>query len=264
MYKPGSKFQADKGDKKAYHDEGLNMPGIYDEIKERAFDIIDKDLLGTNIKVKARALSAEEAIGNPESDDFPIMKGKERLMHAEIDGSAGQAFTDQYGNFEGTLENILKSNLNNNYRRAIFIASLNAVLRHMGVIDATIHCRDKEPGECAVQLVKHIRSRYGNPKITQIGFQPRFVEEVSASFDLRVVDLDKDNIGSKKYNTLIEGPDRTDDAIDWADLLLVTGTTISNGTIEKFLNRKPVLFYGTTIAGSAHLMGWDRFCARGR
>ena len=240
------------------------MPGIYDEIKKRAFDIIDKNLLDMSITVKARALSTEEAIGNPESDDFPLMKGKERLMQAELEGSAGQAFTDQYGDFEGTLKDILESDLNNNYRKAIFISSLNAALRHMGLVKGTIHCRDKEPGECAVELVKHIKSKYGNPKITQIGFQPKFVEKISTSFDLRVIDLDKDNIGTKKYNTLIEGPDKTDDAIDWADLLLVTGTTIANGTIEQFLNRKPVLFYGTTIAGTAHLMGWDRFCAKGR
>jgi hypothetical protein len=237
---------------------------VYDEIKERAFENIDKDLMDMSITVKARALSTEEAIGNPESDDFPLMKGKERLMHAELKGSAGQAFTDQYGDFEGTLKDILESDLSNNYRRAIFIASLNAALRHMDFIHGTIHCKDKEPGECAVQLADHIKSKYGNPKITQIGFQPKFVEKVSAAFDLRVIDLDEDNIGTKKYNTLIEGPDRTDDAIDWADLLLVTGTTIVNGTIEQFLNRKPVLFYGTTIAGAAHLMGWDRFCYRGR
>lgn len=240
------------------------MPNIYDEIKKRAFDIIDKDLLDMSITVKARALSTEEAIGNPESDDFPLMKGRERLMHAELEGSAGQAFTDQYGDFEGTLKDILESDLNNNYRRAIFIASLNAALRHMDLARGTIHCRDKEPGECAVELAEHIKSEYGTPKITQIGFQPKFVEKVSASFDLRVVDIDKDNIGTKKYDTLIEGPDKTDDAIDWADLLLVTGTTIVNGTIEQFLNSKPVLFYGTTIAGAAHLMGWDRFCYMGR
>lgn len=240
------------------------MSSIYDEIKRRAFEIMDKDLLDINITVKARALSTEEAIGNPESDDFPLMKGKERLMQAELNGSAGQAFTDQYGNFEGTLKDILESDLNNNYRKSIFIASLNAALRHMGLIDGTIHCRDKEPGECAAELVEHIKTKYGNPKITQIGFQPKFVEKVSSAFNLRVVDLDEDNIGTKKYNTLIEGPDKTDEAIDWADLLLVTGTTIANGTVEQFLNRKPVLFYGTTIAGAAHLMGWDRFCAKGR
>lgn len=240
------------------------MSNIYDEIKERAFDIIDNSLLDRNIKIKARALSTEEAIGDPEADDFPLMKGRERLMQAELEGSAGQAFTDQYGDFEGSLKDILKSDLSNNYRRSIFIASLNAALRHMGVIEGTVHCKDKEPSECATQLGKHIKKEYGIPRITQIGFQPRFVEELSAITELRVIDMDTDNIGTKKFNTLIEGPEKTDDAIDWADLLLVTGTTIANGTIEFFLNKKPVLFYGTTIAGAAHLMGWDRFCYKGR
>ncbi len=240
------------------------MANLYDEIKKRAFEVLDKDLLERNITVKARALSTEEAIGNPESDDFPLMKGKERLMQAELEGAAGQAFTDRYGDFEGRLKDILESDLTNNYRMAIFVASLNAALKHTGLIEGTIHCKDNEPAECAVQLVEHIKNNYGSPKITQIGFQPKFVENVSASFDLRVIDLDKDNIGTKKYNTLIEGPEKTEDAIEWADLLLVTGTTVANGTVEQFINKKPVLFYGTTVAGAAHLMGWDRFCAKSR
>ncbi len=87
------------------------MSNIYDEIRERALKIIDNNLLDKNITIKAHALSTEEAIGNPETNDFPLMKGKERLMQAEISGSAGQAFTDQYGNFEGTLKDILNSEL---------------------------------------------------------------------------------------------------------------------------------------------------------
>ncbi len=240
------------------------MAGIYDEITARALKIIDKNLLDKNITVKARALSTEEAIGNPEADDFPLMKGKERLMQAEIDGSCGQAFTDQYGNFEGNLKNILQSDLTNSYRRAIFIASINAALRHMGLIQGTVHCRDKEPMECAVQLQQYIKAEYDTPKITQIGFQPRFVEMLSGITSLRVIDLDKDNIGTEKSGITVEGPENTDDAVNWADLLLVTGSTIANGTIEKFMDKRPVVFYGTTIAGAAHLMGWRRFCAKGR
>ncbi len=240
------------------------MAGIYDEIRERALKIIDSNLLDKNITVKARALSVEEAIGNPEADDFPLMKGKERLMQAEIDGACGQAFTDQYGNFEGRLKDILESDLTNNFRMAIFIASINAALRHMGLIQGTIHCRDKEPEECAGELVKKIKETYGTPRILQIGFQPRFVEALSAITELRVIDLDKDNIGAKKFNVIIEGPEKTDEAIEWAELLFVTGTTIANGTIEQFLNKKPALFYGTTIAGAAYLMGWDRFWAERR
>jgi hypothetical protein len=79
---------------------------------------------------------------------------------------------------------------------------------------------------------------------------------------LRFLDLDSDNIGVKKFWVTIEGPEHTDETVDWADLLAVTGTTLVNGTIGSFLKEKPLLFYGTTIAGAAHVMEWERFCAR--
>ncbi|MFC1495624.1 Rossmann-like domain-containing protein [Thermodesulfobacteriota bacterium] len=240
------------------------METIYNEIRKRALDIIDRDLLDKKVKIKARALSPEEAIGNPESDDYPLIKGRERLMQADLESSSGQAFTDQYGNFEGYLRDILESEPVNNYKRAILIASLNAALKHMELIRGTTHCKDEEPAECAVQLAKHIESVYGKSRIIQIGFQPRFVEELAKTCELRVIDLDIDNIGTTKFNTLIEGPEKTDEAVNWADLLLVTGTTITNGTIEIFLGKKPVLFYGITISGAAYLMDWDRFCYKGR
>jgi hypothetical protein len=75
--------------------------------------------------------------------------------------------------------------------------------------------------------------------------------------------MDTENIGSRKFKINIEDPNATDEANEWADLLLVTGTTLVNGTIGNFLGDKPVIFYGTTIAGAAHLMGWERFCAFG-
>ena len=240
------------------------MSRVYDKLRKRALDVIDKGLLDERIKIKARPLNPEEAIGNPESDDYPLVKGRERIMQAELEGSYGQAFTDQYGDFEGFLRDIIETEPANNYRRAILIASLNAALRHMGLIQGTIHCKDEEPVECATQLAQRIQSIYGTPKITQIGFQPRFVQKLSQIFEFRVIDLDIDNIGARKFDILIEEPQKTEEAIEWCDLLLVTGTTITNGTIEKFLNRKPVLFYGITIAGAAHLMNWERFCHKGR
>ena len=86
------------------------------------------------------------------------------------------------------------------------------------------------------------------------------VKSLSSHFPLRVIDLDPLNIGSRKFQKDIESPEVYDEAIEWADILLVTGSTIVNGTIETFLTDKPVIFYGTTIAGPAHLMGWERFC----
>ena len=240
------------------------MTRLYDELKRRTREILeDKDLFSQKVLIKARALSTEEAIGNPEADDFPLQKGKERLMQAEFAGSFGQAFTDRYGDFEGTLEEIMEMSLDNNYRRGIFVASLNALLRHMNRVEKTVHCRDQGPAQCAEELKQYIQTRYGQVKILQIGFQPRMVESLAPSHSMRVIDMDPDNIGNQKFQVPVEGPWATQEAIAWADLLLVTGTTIVNDTIGDFLNHKPVLFYGTTIAGAAHLMGWDRFCAKG-
>ena len=237
---------------------------IYDELKKRMRVILkDQDLFSQKVRIKARALSTEEAIGNPEAVDFPLQKGKERLMQAEFSGSSGQAFTDRYGDFEGTLKEVLEMSLDNNYRRGIFVASLNALLRHMNHVERTVHCRDQGPAQCAEDLKQYIQMRYGQVKILQIGFQPRMVESLAPSHSMRVIDMDPDNIGNQKFQVPVEGPWATQEAIAWADLLLVTGTTIVNDTIGDFLNHKPVLFYGTTIAGAAHLMGWDRFCTKG-
>lgn len=238
------------------------MQPIYEALKEKALQTWkEHSLLNDTVHVKARPLTPTEAIGNPEADDFPIQKGKERLMQAEIDGARGQAFTDQYGDYRGTLREITEMPLYSNYRRAIFTAALNAGLRKLGLITGSVHCRDDGPRQCAQALDEHIRSRYGNVKITQIGFQPRMVETLAAHFEMRVLDMDKDNIDSKKYGVVVESPDVTKEAVAWGDLLLVTGTTLVNGTLPDFVGDTPVLFYGTTIAGAAHLMGWERFCA---
>lgn len=241
------------------------MTKIYAELKQRAFRLIkDQDFLGGHVRIKARGLSTEEAIGNPEADDFPLQQGRERLMQAEFCSGLGQAFTDQYGDFEGTLDEVLGMELNNNYRRALFVATLNAVLGHMKRVEKTVHCRDQEPAQCADELRRHLKSRYGKIKIAQVGFQPRMVEALAPAFPIRVMDLDPANVGTTRFGTVINGTEAVDEAIRWADLLLVTGTTIVNGTIGQFLGQKPVLFYGTTIAGPAHFMGWERFCACGR
>ena len=235
---------------------------IYAQLARQTRNIAEEhQLLSRTIVIQARGLSVQEAIGDPEGDDFPLQKGKETLMQADFGQALGQAFTDRYGNYEGSLQDVLGMDLDNNYRRALFVATLNAVLRYLGQVEKTIHCRDQEPARCAKELSKFIQEQYGQVRIGQVGFQPRMVEELGESFDYRVLDLDPDNIATVRYGIQLEGPEATDEVLDWSELLLVTGTTLVNGTIDQFLGNKPVLFYGTTIAGAASLMGWDRFCA---
>ena len=237
------------------------MDDFYEQLKKRVFALWKEEgLLSEKIQIRARALSTKEAIGNPEHQDFPIQKGKEKLMQASFMDAGGQAFTDMYGDYEGTLEEVLQLPMDNNHQRAVFVASLNAVLRHLGRIEGSIHCRDEEPVRCGKALVPYLKDRYSGVRITQVGFQPRMVENLAAAHPLRVLDMDPDNIGTQKFGVTIESAENTDDAVQWADLLLVTGTTLANGSITPLMDKKPIIFYGTTVAGAAHLMGWERFC----
>ncbi len=237
------------------------MKKLYDVIKkEFARTINQNGLEAEEVVIKTIALSPQEAIGDPEDRDYPLIIGRERLMQAEFKGSLGQAFTDMYGNFNGRLNDIVEMDLKNNFRRAIFISSLNAVMRHLKLVDKTIHCRNNEPRECSQELVKYIERNYGQPKIAFIGFQPRMVEALSANFELRVTDMDADNIGTVKFGVKIDSPEKTKKNLKWCDMVLATGTTVVNGTFNQFRLSRPVIFYGITISGVAKLLGLNHFC----
>ncbi len=220
----------------------------------------EKGLELEKVEVYAAPLSPEEAIGNPQEKDYPLVLGKERLMEAHFKGSKGHAFTDMHGDFSGSLSDVVAMELEDNFKRAIFISTLNAVMRHLGLADKTVHCKNEEPRKCAQELVKHIEQGYGCPKIAFIGFQPRMVEELSKRFELKVIDMDEDNIGKEKFGVRICDPRTTGEHLQWCDIAIVTGTTIVNNTIAQFETSKPVIFYGVTIAGVARLLRLNHFC----
>ena len=128
------------------------------------------------------------------------------------------------------------------------------------MIDKSTHCKDHEPRECSQELVKYIERNYGNPKIAFVGFQPRMVEALSPKFELRVTDIDKNNIDIEKFGVIIDGPEKSQENLDWCDIALVTGTTAVNGTISQFQIAKPMIFYGITITGIAQILGLKHFC----
>jgi len=219
---------------------------------------------GEKISVRARALSPEEAIGTPEDDDYPLMKGRERLMEAVFKGARGQAFTDMFGDFDGSLEDIANMDLKNNFKRAVFIATLNAVMRHAGLAERTVHCKDRDPAECSRKLPDYLRKFGPIHKVALVGLQPRLLESLVRHFDVKVIDRDEDNIGKSKCGIRIEPPEKAGEHIRWCDAAFVTGTTAANGTLERFSNTgKPTIFYGVTVAGTASVLGLDRFCPLG-
>jgi len=242
----------------------MNMR-IYESLKKKSRDLIQENRLESDeVIVKARPLTPDEAIGNPEEKDYPLITGRERMMQAEFRGVFGQAYTDMYGDYSSKLIDIAQMELKNNFRRAIFISSLNAVMRYLGLIEKTMHCKDNEPRECSSKLVEYITKKYGHPRIAMVGLQPRMVDSLAKSFEIKVTDMDYANINSEKFGVVIQSPQKTKEHLGWCDIALVTGSTIVNESINNFLINKPVIFYGVTISGAAKLLGLEDFCYCGK
>lgn len=241
----------------------MNQTDFYNKLQQLFKDIVEKNKLEKQeLKVTCAVLTAREAIGDPGREDYPIQKGKEKMMQACYGCSYGQAFTDMPDGFSGRLEELTVMPLETNYEKAVFISGLNAVLRELRMADHSIHCKDEDPKKCSLELAEMIGEKFGNPKIALFGLQPAMTEVLANRFEVRVFDLDEDNIGKQKNGVVIEcGVCDMQEVEEWADLFLVTGSTICNGSIVNFLNlQKPVVFFGTTIAGTAALLGLNRFC----
>jgi hypothetical protein len=221
----------------------------------------DNYLLEETVRVRARPLTTEEVIGDPEHEDYPLVTGREKMMEASVRGSRGQAFTDMYGHWEGTLRKICGMEPANNYRRAILVATLNAVMRAAGDIEDTVHCKDAGPVECAEQLKSFVAAEALRPPFVLIGYQPRSAENLAQLGELRIVDGDPQHIGEERAGTTVMDPDQTGEALNGAESAFVTGSTLVNGTIQRFLDLDiPTVFYGVTIAGAAQLLNLKRYC----
>lgn len=232
-----------------------------EQVRDRAAELWEAHgLLREPVAVRARALSPEEAIGNPEAKDFPLQKGRERLMEAVFRGARGQAFTHRFGDFSGTLTEIAAMPLDNSFRRAVLVASLNATLRFLGLCDRTVHCRDEGPALCAAKLRGYLAEEHPGARVGLVGYQPAFVAALAPAVPLRVLDLDPENIGTVRHGVTIEGPGDQPAVLDWAEVILLTGSSLSNGTAGQFLGRRPVVVFGVTAAAAAALLGWERFC----
>jgi uncharacterized protein (DUF4213/DUF364 family) len=238
---------------------------LYDTLRKKFVVLIkEHHLESEEAIICTKPLTPEEAIGNPEDKDYPLITGRERMMQAQFKNACGQAYTDIYGNYTGKLIDIANIELKNNFRRAIFISSLNATMRYLGLIEKTMHCKDNEPRECSTQLVEYIKKKYGQPKIAMAGLQPRMVESLSKTFEIKVTDMDHANFNSEKLGVIIQSPQKTGEHLDWCDLIVVTGSTIVNNTIGDFLTDKPKMFYGVTISGAARILGLENFCYCGK
>lgn len=247
---------------------------ILEWIRRRFEEIIAREgISDVQISVSARALKPEEAIGTPLRRDFPVVTGIERVIEASAMGARGQAFTDAPWDFIGTVGQVLALDLSENRNRAVFIATLNAVLKHLGVADRVLHCKDEDPERCASHIAGGLSRRFGGGKVGLVGLNPAIAEALVRAFGaerVRVTDLHPAAIGTRRFGVEIwSGADRTADLVDFADVVLVTGTTLVNGTFDGVWSSaeaasRTCIAYGVTVAGVSALSGIERLCPYAR
>ena len=247
---------------------------ILERVRKRFVEILDNEhLADIDVSVRVVPLTPKEAIGKPERRDFPIIVGKERVVEADILGTKGQAFTDSPQEYRGTLRDVVGLALTTNQERAVFVASMNAVLSHLGLVEATVHCKDEDPERCALEIAETVSARCGAVSVGLIGLNPAIAERLVDRFgagQVRITDLCTDNIGKERFGVEVwDGASRTGDLVDNSDVVVFTGTTLVNATFDRIweliqARGKRYLVYGITAAGVCHLTGIDRICPCGR
>ena len=240
---------------------------------ERCRDLIramvrEHDLDEAELSILARPLTPEEAIGAPGRRDFPVVEGKERVIEATLMGASGQAFTDTPTEFVGKMDDVLSLKLTSNQNRALFVATINAAARHLGLVRETIHCKDDDPERCAHQIARHMVDT-GSQTVGLVGLNPAIAEFLVRELGpaaVRITDLSAKNIGTKRFGVEVwDGRSRWRDLVDCSEILLVTGTTLVNGTFDA-LHRTAVkagrrfVVYGITAVAVCHLLNIPRLC----
>jgi len=210
-------------------------------------------------------LSPREAIGEPDRDDFPILRGKEVLMQAVYRGCAGQAFTSASGNFQGSLEDVLELPMRSTFERAVLVSTMNAVLRSLGLVEGTVHCKNEGPKECSLHFGLWAKEQ-GADKVGLVGMQPAILEAlVNVLGTERVMVSDLAEAGKIRCGLKVLDGLEPSRIFENCQLVLVTGSTLVNSTIDCLMedalrHERRVVFFGTTIAGAARLLGLERLC----
>jgi hypothetical protein len=212
-----------------------------------------------------------EGLQKQTSNSGPVLAGRSRLV-GKFNGNMGISHTFYPTPFSGTIREILDIPMDTAPNRALVVSALNAVAAWSDPELRTLHCTEKGSLRCTRLLVNTLKKEgYSCPGL--IGFQPVFMEKLGEEFGIwntAVIDQSELNEETRK----IEAIECADDAhifqlFAWSDVVVATGATLISGTLPDIVEMSeitgvPLMFYGTSIAGTANLMNLNRFCPEAR
>ena len=221
----------------------LSLPGVEELLKEPIRCMADREPERTLL---------------PEGDIPSEARRPEYRVTALFRNAKGEAYTETPADFEGTLKDALCLPVSEKGIDARIIASINAVMAHLGLCPGTfpddpeVHCR------YADALCSYVSEHYGKTKLILVGYDgyvvKKFMEE---GMDFWTMDRDPDNITKDRFHHVIvnSGKYNREACFAWGDLFMITGSTLCNGTIIQYLDHgKELLFYGITGGGVCRLL----------
>lgn len=233
-------------------------------------------------------LGVEEALGDPAPHrDFALQRGEERLVECRLtlpgvseqerDSACGgrtvrgQCFSSCPSRRIATLEALLALEPGDDRDRSLLLALGNALGVAAGRCGATVHCRDGGPEWCARRMAQEVAARYGSPGLPVgiVGYQPAILGAMTETFgaaSVRVLDLNPQNVGEIRRGVRIgHGENDLEPFAQECGLALVTGSTLANDSFSHLQaaftrHGTPMLFFGTTAALGAEVLGVERWC----
>lgn len=250
----------------------MSMEGVLERCRAWLKEKAGEGALEPGEPIAARPLLPREALGEGDAirHDYPLRKGREFLLEATFRGERGQAFTEKPVHWAGTVKDLGTLDLGKDEERALFVASLNAVAKALGLAGGTVHCRNESLNQCARKVGERLKERLcPGESLLIVGYQPAFIEAAVLALGperVRVVDLDSANIGREVFGVRIsDGQAELGKVLGEVRFALVTGSSLVNGTygnLEKSLRAAevPFVLFGTSAAAASTLLGIERWC----
>lgn len=182
----------------------------------------------------------------------------EYRVTAQFKESYGEAYTETPEDFEGTLAEVLSIAPSDSGIDARLVAAVNAVMNHFGRCAGTFPTTFDERRLYTDALYNYVSENYGKSNIILVGYDGYIVKKfVSEEVDFWTMDRDPDNISQDRFKHVIVNSAlyNREACFAWGKLFIVTGSTLTNGTIVQYLDKGvDILFYGITIGGTARLL----------
>lgn len=230
--------------------------------------IIAKGFSGGRLNSKKRSKDFVEQHFRMPSSEYALVRGKEVIVRCKFKDSYGDSFTDKPKIFSGRMNDVHKLLFGDDGDKAIYFATLNATLSHLGLVKGTVHCSGNEPRKCGERLAKYIFENFGKVRVAHIGYQPGHIEACSKHFESYVTDLNPENVGKVKFGRKILDGSSNERVIKKVNLACMTGSTLTNGSLPDLIKLcgafgvEP-LIYGVTGAGPAKILKLRHFCPYG-